>query len=251
MRVTVLGSGTAVPRADRFPAGYLVQHGGRDVCIDLGPGVLRRYAQCGRDLGDLDAVLFTHYHTDHCADLAALLFALRNPAYAGRPPLHVFGSPGLRALVAHLTAGWPWLAPRDYVLHLEEIGPGIHSIADLTVEAIAIEHTQESLGYRITAPDGAIAAFTGDAIACDALVPLARDADLFICDSAFPTAAPGPGHMTPTEAGRAATAAGCRRLVLTHFYPECDGHDLVAEARAEFAGEVVMAEDLMTFDLSA
>ena len=71
MRVTILGSGTAVPVADRFPAGYLVRAGGTTLLLDLGPGTLRRLAQTGVGLEAIDAVLLTHYHTDHCADLAA------------------------------------------------------------------------------------------------------------------------------------------------------------------------------------
>ncbi|MBI5851160.1 MAG: ribonuclease Z [Planctomycetes bacterium] len=250
MRVTVLGSGTAVPRPDRFPAGYLVQDAGRNLCIDLGPGVVRRLAQVALDLDDVHAVLLTHYHTDHCADVAALLFGLRNPRYEGRAPLRIVGATGLRALVGHLTAAWPWLAPRGYELELVEIAPGTHDVLGLAVEAIAIEHTAASLGYRVSGSNGAVAAFTGDATWCDALVPLARDADLFVCDSAFPAAAPGPGHMTPAEAGRAASRANARRLVLTHFYPECDGHDLLAEARVEFGGPIVLAKDLMSFELA-
>lgn len=249
MRVTVLGSGTAVPNPDRFPAGYLIQDRGRNVLVDLGPGVLRRAAAAGLDLDDVDAVLLTHYHTDHCADVAALLFGLRNPRYAGRRPLVIVGAVGLRALVATLTQAWPWLKPRGYELELREIEPGAHEVAGVAVEAVRIEHTEQSLGYRVSGENGAIAAFSGDAIECPGLVPLARGADLFVCDTAFPTAAPGSGHMTPTEAGRAAAAADARLLCPTHFYPECDGHDLEAEARAVFDGEVVLARDLLAFDL--
>ncbi|MDA0374716.1 MAG: ribonuclease Z [Planctomycetota bacterium] len=250
MRVTILGSGTAVPNADRFPAGYLVADGGTRVLVDLGPGVLRRAAACGIDLGDIDAVLLTHFHTDHCADLAALLFGLRSPRYEGRRPLLVAGAHGLAELLGHLTAAWPWLSPRGFELEVREIGEGGHEIAGLRVEAVRVEHTDASLGYRVTGSNGAVAAFSGDAVYCPALVPLARGAELFICDSAFPGALPGPGHMTPAEAGRAAAAAGVHTLVPTHFYPECDGHDLEAEARAEFTGEVVLARDLLSFELA-
>ena len=72
MRLTVLGSGTAVPVPERFPAGDLVEHEDHKVMVDCGPGTLRRLAQAGVSPTELDAVLLTHYHTDHCADLAAL-----------------------------------------------------------------------------------------------------------------------------------------------------------------------------------
>ncbi|MGA1522437.1 MAG: MBL fold metallo-hydrolase [Planctomycetota bacterium] len=250
MRVTILGSGTAVPHPDRFPAGCLIEDGARRVLVDLGPGVLRRLASLGIDLDGIDAVLLTHYHTDHCADLAALLFGLRNPRYEGRPPLRIVGAPGLEDLLRHLTAAWPWLEPRGFELEVREIAAGRHEVAGIPVEAVPVEHTDASLGYRVTGSNGAVAAFSGDAVACPALVPLARGAELFIWYAAFPGAQPGPGHMTPAEAGRAAARAGVHTLVPTHFYPECEGHDLEAEARAEFDGEVVLAQDLLAFELA-
>ena len=76
-----------------------------------------------------------------------------------------------------------------------------------------------------------------------------RDADLFVCDSAFPTDELNVGHMTPAEAGRAAQQAGAKVLCLTHFYPECRGHDMTALAAAEFDGEIVEASDLLAFQL--
>lgn len=245
MEVTILGSGTAVPVPDRFPAGALVRGGDETLLVDCGPGTLRRLAQAGGDIGRLTAVLLTHYHTDHTADLAALLFALRNPAYAGRPPLRVMGASGLREFVAHLTAAWPWLDPAcAYELVLEEIEPGGIALAGMRGRAVRIEHTSRSLGYRFDDGEWSVA-FSGDADVCEGLVEVARDVDVFVCDCAFPDELRTPGHLTPSLAGRAAAAAGARTLCLTHFYPECEGHDLRAQAAREFDGRVVLAEDLM------
>ncbi len=251
MEVVILGSGTAVPVPDRFPSAYLVRHAGTQILVDLGPGVLRRAAQAGLDLVDLDHVLLTHYHTDHSADLAALLFALRNPRYSGRKKLTIHGAPGLLALLDDIRAAWPWCQAKDYEFEPIEIEPGEFALGSLSVSAVAIEHTDASLGYRLTTDDGKSAAFSGDAIYCEGVVDVARGVDVFICDSAFPTAAPQPGHMTPTEAGRAAQRAGVGRLCLTHFYPECEGHDLRSEASSEFDGSVVLAQDLHVFDLDS
>jgi ribonuclease BN (tRNA processing enzyme) len=52
-------------------------------------------------------------------------------------------------------------------------------------------------------------------------------------------------HLTPTQAGQIAALAGCRRLVLTHFYPLCEEYDLVTPCRKMYGGELIMAEDLM------
>ncbi len=245
LQLTVLGSGTAVPVADRFAAGYLVTAGERRLMVDCGPGTLRRLAQAGVTLAQLDAVLLTHYHTDHCADLAALLFALRSPHFAGRAPMHVFGAPGLLRLVEKLTEAWPWLLPRGYELALHELAPGPFIAAGIDVTAVPIRHTAQSLGYRV-AHAGRSIAFSGDADECDELVELARGTDVFVCEAATPDGQKIDGHLTPSLTARYAARAGTKRLVLTHFYPECEDHDLKAQAATQFAGDIVLAHDLMT-----
>jgi ribonuclease BN (tRNA processing enzyme) len=244
MQLTVLGSGTSVPVADRFPAGYLIEHDDRRVMVDCGPGTLRRLAQAGVSPAQLDAVLLTHYHTDHCADLAALLFALRSPHLSPRPPLSIHGAPGLRRLVALLTQAWPWLEPKDYDLELVEWLPGTAQVHGFEVTSIPIRHTAQSLGYRLCTAAGVVA-LSGDADTCEELVELARDVDVFVCDTASPDGHKLEGHLTPGLAADYAQRAGARELVLTHFYPECDGVDLCQQARARFDGKVTMAADLM------
>jgi ribonuclease BN (tRNA processing enzyme) len=245
MQLTILGSGTAIPVADRFPAGYLLRFDGTHMMVDCGPGTLRRLAQAGTSLHDLHAVLLTHYHTDHCADLGPLLFALRSPTFAGRPPLHVHGAPGLARLVEKLTEAWPWLAPRGFELVLHEVTPGTFAVGGAEVTAVPIRHTAQSLGYRVTTAAGSVA-FSGDADECDELVDLARGADTFVCEAATPDGQKLEGHLTPALAARYAARARVARLVLTHFYPECEGHDLRAQAAAHFDGEIVLAHDLLS-----
>jgi len=251
MQLTVLGSGTAVPVPDRFPAGYLVRNGSTNLMVDCGPGALRRLAQAGVSPKHLDALLLTHYHTDHCADVAALLFALRSPHLSPRPPLRIYGAPGLRRLVAKLTEAWPWLQPREgLVLELIEVSPGTFDVGGVEVTAVPIRHTAQSLGYRLRGDTGALA-LSGDADTCDELVELARDCDVFVCDTATPDGHKLEGHLTPGLAGGYAQRANVRTLVLTHFYPDCDGVDLVAQAKATFDGDVRMAEDLLRIDIGA
>jgi ribonuclease BN (tRNA processing enzyme) len=64
VRVTILGSGTAVPVEDRFPPGVLVENDGTWIVVDLGPGVLRRLAQAQVRIDWLHAVLLTHFHPE-------------------------------------------------------------------------------------------------------------------------------------------------------------------------------------------
>ena len=142
---------------------------------------------------------------------------------------------------------WPWLQPRDFELELVEVTPGTFEVGGVEVTAVPIRHTAQSLGYRLRDGDAAVA-FSGDADTCDELVELARGSDVFVCDCASPDGQKLDGHLTPRLAAEHAERAGAARLLLTHFYPVCDGHDLVAAAAAHFGGEVLAATDLMTLD---
>jgi ribonuclease BN (tRNA processing enzyme) len=75
------------------------------------------------------------------------------------------------------------------------------------------------------------------------------DADLLICESALPDAMRVEGHLTPSLAGRIATEARVKRLLLTHFYPECDTIDVEAECRKTYNGPLLLASDLMIVDV--
>ena len=249
MEVTILGSGTAVPVADRFPSGVLVVIGSQVIVVDMGPGVLRRLAQAGYGPDQITTVLITHFHTDHTADLAALLFALRNPKLATRPPLTILGPHGLIGLIEGLTAVWPWLRPKNYSLEVREIEPGTYPLGSAELTAVSIEHTPVSLAYRISDEHGTSVALSGDADVCEGLAEVARRADLFICEAAFPDQERTAGHLTPSLAGAGDEDAQAEVLCLTHFYPECEGHDLRAQAESTYSGEVVLAEDLMRFVL--
>ncbi|WP_035849317.1 ribonuclease Z [Kitasatospora azatica] len=92
-------------------------------------------------------------------------------------------------------------------------------------------------------------AFVMDTRLCPGVEQLAEGADLLVIEATFLEAdahlAAEHGHLTAAQAARAAAAAGVRTLVLTHFsqrYPDLSGH--LAEARAQFDGELVVAEDL-------
>ncbi len=250
-RLIVLGSGTALPRADRATSCYLVDDGaGLVLLVDLGPGALHRAAQAGYPLDSMDAALITHTHPDHCSDLVALQFALRNPMLASRPhPFVVAGDASVALLVSRLRNAWPGrLGLDERQLLVRSVGPGplalpLPSPSATRVEAFAVAHTAGSLGYRITLPDGLVVAFSGDATEGAALEALGREADLFVLEAAAPDDRPIDGHLTPTRAGRVARACGARHLLLTHFYPPVLSEPIELQARTAFEGRLTLAED--------
>lgn len=244
MRVTILGAGTAVPAAGRSPAGIHVDVGGEHVLLDAGAGTLQRLQQAGVPFAELDRIFLTHFHVDHCLDLVSILFALRIPSVNRRKTLFVYGPPGLKRLYRRLnTAFSGWLSPRGFPLILKEVRQGMIRLPGYTVEARGMNHYQTgAVGYRITAA-GKVMAYSGDTDTCGGIVELGRSAHLLILECSVTDEGKVAGHLTPSECGGIASAAGCRHLLLTHFYPVFRGYDIRARVRANFRGRVTLAKD--------
>ena len=250
-RVTILGSGTCVPYARRGPAGYAVEAGGETLLVDSGSGTLGRLVQAGLDHRHLAAVLYTHTHPDHTADLAPLLFALNyTPGFERGKPLRVLGPQGFGDFLARLAELHPGIRPRSYEIELVEMADSRFYLGAITIESHRVEHAGlAAVGYRIET-EGITLAFSGDTTYCPGIVEVARGADLLVIEasSPFPDRDPGP-HLTAALAGRIAAEAGARRIVLTHQYPICDEHDMAALATEHYDGDVVVGEDLMVLDV--
>ncbi|MEN8150110.1 MAG: ribonuclease Z [Planctomycetota bacterium] len=253
IRVRILGSGTAIPSSRRGSPGLLLRADDTTLLVDCGPGSLRAAAAAGIGPADVDGVLLTHFHLDHCADLRALFFALLNPAFAGRSPLTVAGPKGLADLLARWNAApdGPWQKPLAYELRVGEIGEGRHDVAGFSVDAFPVDHTPRSLAYRIrAAEDGPVVAVSGDTAPCDGVESAGRHADLFVLECSFPDGGLHGKHLTPTTAAEVAAAADPRYLVLTHFYPEVENEPIERIVSARWPGEVRLAADGMEFTVT-
>jgi len=145
---------------------------------------------------------------------------------------------------------WIELAPGLInIVELDNNARDTRSFDDFMVESIPVAHNEESIAYRITSHGGKSVGYSGDTDFSDNLVTLSRDADLLICESALPDDLKVKGHLTPSLAGEIASLANVRKLVLTHFYPECDLVDIEKQCRKTYAGPLVLAEDLMKIEL--
>lgn len=249
MELTILGSGTGTPSARRAPSSLTIKADKLRLLIDGGSGTLRRLAEAGIQADSIDHIFYTHFHPDHSADLGPILFALKHTVISHRTgPMGLWGPVGFSAFFDALHKAWGhWIIPSAFDLALKELpvsGPWRVNLGDLRVESRPVQHTDPSLGFRIE-HEGKVLAVSGDTEYCEGLVKLARGADLLICECSHPEEMKISGHMTPTEAGKTAREAGVRRLILTHFYPECDAVDMLTPCRKAFSGEVLLAEDLM------
>jgi ribonuclease BN (tRNA processing enzyme) len=251
-RITIIGSGTCVPRLDRSACAVLVETGRAKILLDLGPGTIRRLLEYGVTIFELSHILLSHFHPDHTSELAPLLFATKYPdGNARRRRLDVIGGPGLRSFYQGLQAAYgQWIElPQEQLAFIEMEIAVTQSLKfdDFHVTARPMNHRPESLAYRIQVKNGFSMVYSGDTDECQALAELADGTDLLICESAMPDQQKVPGHLTPSLAGAVASRAKAKRLVLTHLYPPCDAVDIVKQARSTYKGPVIVAEDLMSF----
>lgn len=254
MTVTILGSGTCVPSLERSSCAVLVEIGRSKVLVDSGAGTMRRLLESGVTIFDLSHIFYSHFHPDHSAELVPLLFATKYPENRRRQtPLTICAGSGFVKFFSRLKKVYGhWIEPYAGMLSILELdtgGPDAVRFGDFKVKSLPVNHNPESLAYRILDGGGRSVVYTGDSDVCDNLVAIARDADLFICEASLPDALKVDGHLTPSLAGRVATQANVGRLVLTHFYPECDQADVAKECRKTYSGPLVLARDLMNLKL--
>ena len=252
MQITVVGSGTVVPRLERRQSCVVVRAGGETLVFDLGSGAVRGMLRAELDLFSVDRVFFTHFHPDHTVDAVPLLFAINYGAEEKRTkPLHVAGPEPFDEFWAALMKVWgEWMAG-DYATLVSQLPHECPSAIELDgcrLSWAPAEHRPESIAYRLDAESGAFV-YTGDTEYSESVIELARGADTLLIECAFPDDAPVPGHLTPSLVARIASEAGVNRVVLTHIYPATDLLDLVSEVGHDFDGEVIVAKDGLTLDV--
>lgn len=275
MELTLLGTGCPVAHAGRYGPAQAVTRDGTAILIDCGSGVTQRLVAAGLPGARLDALLLTHLHSDHVIDLFQLVIS---SWHQGRDrPQRIFGPPGTRRYVEGLLELWrreleqriaheqrPSTAALE--VEVEEIGGGWRGgFGGLAVTAIEVEHwpVKHALGFIIEG-GGRKLVLSGDTRRCEAVVEAARGADLLLHEvfvhrempvvegvrSAETVESVASYHTLSSEVGKIAAEAGVRALALTHFVPpSCDRAALLAEVQADYAGPVILGEDLMRFDL--
>jgi len=244
---TVLGAGCALPRRGYGPSGHVLELPELEglTLFDCGPGSLRSLPAWGFDWRNVRRIVLSHFHIDHCLDLAAFAFAQGNPgAEAG--PLEVFATPGIDRVLEGLEfafgTGARFRETRVHELPAAGGATGL-DLGGVRLHWTANGHKDQSVSLRVQLPDGRAVAYTGDTGPVDALTDLARGVDLLVSECSFPSEAPAERHLTPRRAGELATAAGVGRLLLTHFYPMLDPGDAALEAAQHFAGPIETARD--------
>jgi ribonuclease BN (tRNA processing enzyme) len=246
VEITVVGSGTVVPRLSRRQSCVVVEAGEETIFLDLGSGAVRGMLRAGLDPFAVDRVFFTHFHPDHTVDVVPLLFAIKYGAEQEREkPLALYGPEPFERFFGSITDAWGKWMLGDYPTEISELPhtcPSPLALPPLSVSWAPAEHRPESIAYRFEAGNGALV-YTGDTEYSASVVQLARGTHTLLIECSFPDDAPVPGHLTPSGVARMARESGVERVVLTHIYPSADALDLAQEVGLGYGGEVVVAED--------
>ena len=250
MRVTVLGSGASYPGARHACAGHFVEAAGARVLLDCGNGVLSNLA-CIADPAALDAVFITHNHPDHYADVFALHAALRYAPEGPTGPVPLYAPPGLpQRMKGLLSARGAESFDAAFVSMPLQAGVPV-MLGDLSVTPVEVEHTTPTFALVVQG-DGARLVYTADTAPCGGIQAAASGADLLLAEATLPEAYTGAApHMTATQAGELARAAGVRALALVHIWPTNDREAMARLASQAFGGgTVVVADEFDVFDIT-
>jgi ribonuclease Z len=279
-RVTLLGTGSPAPVMRRFGPGVLVQAGGKTLLIDCGRGTTQRLMQAGLRLGQVDALFLTHLHSDHIVGIPDLwLTGWLEAAYAQRKgPFVVHGPAGTQALMDGLTRAYQWdiqariadqnLSPASIAAQVTEFKEGVvYDQGGVKVTAIEVDHGEllkPAFGFRVDYA-GRSVTISGDTRFSENLIRHAAGTDLLIHQVAAvreellknPVFKVILAHHTqPDEAGTLFTRVKPKLAVYYHFVllgapgiPPVTEADVVALTRRNYAGPLVVGEDLMAFRL--
>lgn len=273
MKITLLGTGTPQPDSQKFGTSTLIEAGGMRVMLDCGRGVVVRLSRLGIPVGSIDAVLFSHFHSDHYAALPDVVMTGAIPATWGarKKPLRVIGPEGVQEVVEGL---WSFMsADRNIRVADGEIDPEMHRVEasvisegvmfdenGLRITAFEVDHgdfVKPAFGYRVEY-GGHVFVHSHDTRYSENLIAHAQGAHVLVHEVAMArpeTLANHPHartvlehHITPDEVGRVFTQVAPKAAILTHLVlkgpnpPSID--DLLEEVGQAYDGPVFVARDL-------
>jgi ribonuclease BN (tRNA processing enzyme) len=243
MKLTIVGCSGSFPGPDAAASSYLVEADGFRLVLDLGNGALGAL-QRHVELDDVDAVLLSHLHSDHCMDLCSFYVARKyDPEGRFGKKLPVYGPAGSAERMARAYYDANQHGGLDDVYDFQTLSPGTLAIGPFDVTVARVNHPVETFASRLEHAGRALA-FSADTGESNALVSLAVAADLLLCEATFSEGSDNARnlHLTARQAAEHAARAGVDRLMLTHIPPWNDKQRSLEEAsNSSYSGAVDLA----------
>jgi len=268
--VTLLGTGTPPPLVNRFGPATLVEVGGKMFLFDAGRGATQQMWQLKKSLGQLEALILTHLHSDHVVGVPDVWLTgwLRGPFGRRDDPFRVIGPEGTENLMKHLQLAYAWdvdtrvidqkLSREAGATDAKDVEPGVVYDQDgVTISAFANDHGQlinPSFGYRIDYDGRSVVISVIDAATgADLLVHSIGAAKQELLDSSPVWRVIMAHHIQPEEAGEVFSEAQPKLAVYTHVVSLTNGKippvkpdEIMERTRTTYDGPLVMGQDLMT-----
>jgi ribonuclease Z len=262
MRVTLLGTGTPLPNAERFGSAILVEVGGKRLLFDCGRGVVIRLTQAGVSPKDIDGLFLTHLHSDHVVGIPDLWLS---GWFLGRDrPLQMWGPSGTTSMAKHLVQAFAFdirirqaapdhLPTKGVEIDAQEVAQGkAYDEGSVRVSAFLVDHgtVKPAFGYRIDSAGHSVV-ISGDTKFCQNLIDFARGTDCLIhaawsADWKNPTPPSNRSIASAEDAGRVLAIVKPKLGVVYHYKDE---EGLWNAIRKECKGPLVIAKDLMTINV--
>ena len=272
IKVTLLGTGTPQPLMERFGPSILVQAGNKTLLFDAGRGCLQRLRQLNLAYDTINALFFTHLHSDHIVGLPDLwltgwLISKRNN------PLPVFGPKGSKQMTDYLQKAYEFdikmrieddkASEEGSKLTTTDIKEGtVYEKDGVKVIAFLVDHYPivPAFGYRIEY-GGHSVVLSGDTRYSENLIKFAKGTDLLVhevviapdtlkmTDPKYNILAL---HTTPEQACKVFNAVKPKLAVYSHIvklYGRTE-EEIMKKTKANYSGQVIMGEDLMSFSIS-
>lgn len=249
MKLTIVGCSGSFPGPDSPASCYLLEQDGFRLLIDLGNGALGALQRHAR-LDQVDAILLSHLHADHCLDLCPYHVVRTYSPYGPFARIQVHAPSGAAGRLA-AAYGMPDEPALDTSFDFVALAPGVRSVGPFEVTAARMNHPVETYGFRVSAGGHAVA-YSADTGETSELVHLAKDADLLLCEASFldDPELPPDLHLNGRQAAEHAARANVGTLVLTHLVPWYDPARILEDAsRGGFDGRTELARSGAVYGL--
>ena len=256
-QVRVLGCYGAYPAPQEATAGYLIETKEHTILVDCGSGVISKLLT-HKSIGDLTAVIISHEHYDHTADLGilyhCLLLGRKRGEITRSIPIYLPKMEGkiVEDLCAEPSVEVHWIENDQMITLLQDEGKRDSTSQTMTVTFHQTIHPVLCYGMRFTYQEKTLA-YSADSAMGDTLFQIGADADLFLCEASMYKdeieAARQTGHCTSAQAGALAAAVGAHRLALTHLPHHGDLETLRNEASVTYDQEAQLVHGGMVLTI--
>ncbi|UCZ52078.1 MBL fold metallo-hydrolase [Bacillus shivajii] len=245
MKLTVIGFWGAYPGLNEATSAYLIESGKSKVLLDCGSGTVSRL-QKHINLADLDAVVLSHYHHDHIADIGVMQYSRvvdMNLEHTNQP-LYIYGH-------GEDQQSFQSLGKDPFAKRIQYDPNQMLTIGNLSFTFHKTIHPAPCYAMKITDENGKSIVYTGDTSYDETLIPFINEADLLIAETSFykGQSANSYGHMNSVEAATLAHEGNVKSFIISHL-PHFGQHEqLVKEARTVYDGDIHLASSDLKWEV--